>query len=312
VPTDSTGVDPGHPVARTFLEDARGVVRELTTDAAEAPALVADPDGDGIVSAYDNCASIANPTQSDTDGDGYGDACDPGDTVAPTVAITSPAGGSEFAAGATITVTATASDSDGSIDAVEFYAGSMWLGEDDQTPYSLGWTNAFPGAYALTAVAIDDVQATTTSAPIAILVHGADLEIVKTGTVGPVLWGGAVTYMIVVTNHGPDAVVGARVQDTVPASLTGASWTCVPGSGATCTAGGSGSIDDSVVNLPNGASVTYTLVASVAYGATGMILNTARVTAPLATPDLADFNNSSSWPTTVDADTIFKDGFEGP
>jgi hypothetical protein len=36
----------------------------------------ADPDGDGVCDATDNCPSVANASQSDADSDGIGDACD--------------------------------------------------------------------------------------------------------------------------------------------------------------------------------------------------------------------------------------------
>ena len=39
--------------------------------------------------------------------------------------------------------------------------------------------------------------------------------------------GGTVTYTIVVTNSGPSAVTGATLVDTLPAAVTGDSWTSV-------------------------------------------------------------------------------------
>ena len=45
------------------------------------------------------------------------------------------------------------------------------------------------------------------------------------------------------------------------------------------TASGSGNINDTV-NLPVGATITYTLIANIASGATGTLVNTATVTAP--------------------------------
>ena len=64
------------------------------------------------------------------------------------------------------------------------------------------------------------------------------------------------TYTITASNAGPDPVTGGTVADTFPAVLT-CTWTCVGAGGGTCTASGSGNINDTV-NLPVGASVTYT------------------------------------------------------
>src|SRR4029453_9269878 len=69
------------------------------------------------------------------------------------------------------------------------------------------------------------------------------------------------------------------VSDTLPASLGGASWTCVGAGGGTCAASGSGNIADTV-NLPVGASVTYTVNATVSDAATGTLGNTATVAPP--------------------------------
>ena len=66
--------------------------------------------------------------------------------------------------------------------------------------------------------------------------------------------------------------------DTFPASLT-CTWTCVGAGGGTCTASGSGNINDTV-NLPAGGSVTYTASCTIAASATGTLTNTATVTAP--------------------------------
>ncbi|HYS27012.1 MAG TPA: Ig-like domain-containing protein [Vicinamibacterales bacterium] len=83
---------------------------------------------------------------------------------APTVSLTAPANSATFKAPATVVISANASDADGSIAGVDFYAGTTLLGTDTASPYSLTWSNVAAGTYSLTAVAHDNAGATTTSA----------------------------------------------------------------------------------------------------------------------------------------------------
>ena len=79
----------------------------------------------------------------------------------------------------------------------------------------------------------------------------ADLAITKTDGVTTVTAGGGVTYTITASNAGPSDSPGATVTDLFPVSLTGVTWTCVGAGGGTCTASGSGNINETV-NLPAG------------------------------------------------------------
>ena len=83
-------------------------------------------------------------------------ALDAGGDIAPTVSLTSPVNGATFSAPATITVAGTASDADGTVSKVDFYANGALIGTDTTSPYSVIWTNVAAGAYNLTAVATDN------------------------------------------------------------------------------------------------------------------------------------------------------------
>ncbi len=83
--------------------------------------------------------------------------------MAPSVVLTSPADGSVVTLPALVEIGATASDDDGSVARVEFFAGGDKIGEDTTAPYAFVW-NPGPGSYVLTAVATDDVGGQTTSA----------------------------------------------------------------------------------------------------------------------------------------------------
>ena len=89
----------------------------------------------------------------------------------PTVALTSPANNAQFTSGATITLTANASDANGTVTKVEFFAGTTKLGEDISSPYSFIWTNAPNGSHVLTARATDNGNVVTTSTSISIAIN---------------------------------------------------------------------------------------------------------------------------------------------
>jgi len=89
----------------------------------------------------------------------------------PSVSIISPADGADFNAPATVTINATASDSDGTVSKVDFYQGSALLGTDTTAPYSYTWNNVTDGNYILTAKATDDEGAVTTSSAVNITVN---------------------------------------------------------------------------------------------------------------------------------------------
>jgi RHS repeat-associated protein len=98
--------------------------------------------------------------------------------VPPTVSLTSPANGATFTAPASITLTATAADSDGTIQKVEFFhGGTNLIATLTAPPYTTQWTAVPQGAYVLTAVATDNGSATTTSAPVNVTVGPAVAQV---------------------------------------------------------------------------------------------------------------------------------------
>ncbi|MEO6329384.1 MAG: Ig-like domain-containing protein, partial [Ginsengibacter sp.] len=76
--------------------------------------------------------------------------------AAPTVSITAPVNNTNFTAPASITISAAASDADGTITKVEFYNGTTLLGSDLTSPYTFTWSNVAPGNFALIVKATDN------------------------------------------------------------------------------------------------------------------------------------------------------------
>ena len=131
--------------------------------------------------------------------------------IPPTVNITSPPDGTVYnLVPAGINITASATDSDGTINNVGFFNGSVKLGEDTSAPYSFSWTNVAAGTYTLTARATDNDGSTTTSNGVTVTVKSSDISdnLNLSVAIGPTWPGGLVDqgsvqeYSFVVTNNG--------------------------------------------------------------------------------------------------------------
>jgi len=113
------------------------------------------------------------------------------DNLAPTVTLTAPADGLVVLFPATLVLSATASDPDGSVLRVEFFAnGTNKLGEDVSAPYGFTWTNAAAGTHVLTAVVTDNLGSTGVSAPVTVVVNAAPSVAMTSPSNGAILEAG--------------------------------------------------------------------------------------------------------------------------
>jgi OmpA-like transmembrane domain len=136
-----------------------------------------------------------------------------------------------------------------------------------------------------------------------------DLQVTTTGA-ATVLQGSSVTYTVTLRNNGNYSLGSSdapTIVDTLPTSITGASWTCVGAGGATCDASGTGNINTTDVTLPANGSVTYTITGTLASATTcgSTVANTASAqfsnTTTFLDPD--ETNNSATVNSTVTCDT---------
>lgn len=91
----------------------------------------------------------------------------------PTVSLSSP-NGTSFASPANIPLSANASDADGTISKVEFYAGTALVGTATSSPYNVTWSNVPLGTYSLTAIATDNNGAVATSPAVSVSVNNGN------------------------------------------------------------------------------------------------------------------------------------------
>ncbi len=113
-------------------------------------------------------------------------------TTTTAVTITDPFPGTTFNAPASLTVSAAASISGGTIARVEFYDGPLLIGTASAPPYSVAWVAPVEGPHDLTAVAVDQSSTTTVSPLVSVTIAPAG------GTLGtlatPVATPGAGVY----------------------------------------------------------------------------------------------------------------------
>jgi acid phosphatase type 7 len=109
----------------------------------------------------------------------------------PGVTLLAPANHTSFYLPASVQLSASASDLDGTVAKVEFFANGSKLGEKLNSPYDLTWSNPAVGGYSLTAVVTDNLGGTNQSAPVIIAVTDARV------TRGPYLGCRGPTNMVV-------------------------------------------------------------------------------------------------------------------
>ncbi|HEY3761512.1 MAG TPA: alkaline phosphatase family protein [Verrucomicrobiae bacterium] len=114
-------------------------------------------------------------------------------TNAPTntliINLTSPANNTLYTASANIALSATTSDSSGTVTNVAFYQGNTLLANVTTAPYTYVWTNVPIGYFTLTAVAKDNVGAISSSSQVGVAVASPLLQEIKT------------VFMIPLENH---------------------------------------------------------------------------------------------------------------
>jgi hypothetical protein len=90
---------------------------------------------------------------------------------APEINITQPANNASFGEGVIVDISANATDSDGTVEKVEFFVDGASVKIDTSSPFSAQWTSV-SGAHSITAIATDDLGKTRNSDTVTIAVDG--------------------------------------------------------------------------------------------------------------------------------------------
>ena len=188
-----------------------------------------------------------------------------------------------FIAPASITLTATTSDSDGSITKVEFYNGNTLSYSDSSFPYTFIWTNVPQGTYSLSAKVTDNGGANTTSSSVNVTVSNIP---------PPPTLGNGTTYYV--STSGNDNNNGTSISSSWKTILKVNSKTFQPGDNILFRRGDTWTGEQLVIN--HGGNETH----RITYGAYGNG-NKPVITMKYFIPNS---NNPGSW--SVYAPNIYK------
>jgi hypothetical protein len=137
------------------------------------------------------------------------------------VSLTAPANGATFSAPATVALSASASDPDGTVAQVAFYRGTTLIGTSTTAPHGVSWANVTAGTYDLTAKATDNLGATTTSAVARITVSSGGNITITSPVNGAALYGGSVTVSGIFNGDSTTTVLVDNGNSTRLATLNG-------------------------------------------------------------------------------------------
>jgi hypothetical protein len=151
----------------------------------------------------------------------------------PTATLLTPANGATIALGGSFTLTASASDVGGTVTKVEYFAGSVKIGQATTSPYTLVWTPSATGSYVLTALATDNAGATGTSNAATVTVTAAPTTTLLTSSANPSVAGASVTFTATVAGSNPTGSVNFKDGAN---SISGCSAVALAGSGNSRTA----------------------------------------------------------------------------
>jgi uncharacterized repeat protein (TIGR01451 family) len=112
--------------------------------------------------------------------------------------------------------------------------------------------------------------------------------------------GGGDTFLVTVSNAGPNDAAGVTLTDAIPSGSTFASWTQTSGPQFTCSTpadGGTGTISCTIGIFPGIEAKTITAVFELALNTSALVTNTATVSS--STTDPRPDNNTSTFPAST-------------